>query len=356
MMGARLPMEQRRSRVSAIVPVYNGAAFISAAIESILAQTRPVDEVVVIDDGSTDETPAIVRRYASAGVRCISQQNRGLSEARNRGILETTGELVTFLDCDDTWLPEKTALQIEYLATHPDVALVAAQVWWWDTQSNRRWIETFGVPRPASIERELTVRNCIGNASAVMVRRSALDQLGLFDPAQIWAEDWEMWMRIVSRFKIGFVERPLITYRSHSGGLSFQRRWDRAYGNFELARDAISKFRPAWWRPILLLRAWSRLELSRAHASRDMGFPRYQYLWHAARALVSCPFDEAKVKLGHFNRALLGESWYKIFQLVRAPPRNLSRPQLQASSVRRQQERGHPRGSNMQGKPSKLVD
>ena len=300
----------------------------------------PVDEVVVIDDGSTDETPAIVRRYAAAGVRCISQQNRGLSEARNRGILETTGELVTFLDCDDTWVPEKTALQMEYVATHPEVALVAGQVWWWELPSGRRWIYAFGVPPGASLERELMVRNCVGNASAVMIRRSVLDQLGLFDPAQIWAEDWEMWMRIASRFKIGFVERPLITYRAHTGSLSSQRRWDRAYGNFELARGAIRKYRPAWWRPILLLRAWSRLELSRALASRDMGFPRRQYLWHAARALVSCPFDEAKMKLGNFNRALLGESLYKVFQLLRAPPRNVSRPQLpQSSSAARPQ--GH---------------
>src|SRR5258708_140756 len=111
--------EQVSPRVSAIVTAYNGGPVIWKANESHLPPTRPVDEVVVIDDGSTDDTAAIVERYAKRGVRLVRQQNRGLPAARNRGIQETTGELIAFLDCDDIWLPEKTDFQIRYLADHP---------------------------------------------------------------------------------------------------------------------------------------------------------------------------------------------------------------------------------------------
>src|SRR5216684_1094167 len=106
--------ERSRPRVSAIIPAYNGEAFVADAIESVLAQTFPVSEIVVVDDGSTDQTAEVVERYASKGVRCIRQKNQGPTAARNRGIVQTTGELLAFLDCDDIWLPEKTALQVEY--------------------------------------------------------------------------------------------------------------------------------------------------------------------------------------------------------------------------------------------------
>src|SRR3982074_2664398 len=106
-------------RVSVILPAYNGARFIVAAIESVLAQTRPVDEFVVIDDGSTDDPAKIVDRFRPRGVRLIRQENLGVIGARNRGISETTGELIAFIDQDDAWLPGKTELQIKYLTSHP---------------------------------------------------------------------------------------------------------------------------------------------------------------------------------------------------------------------------------------------
>src|SRR5215813_13537595 len=178
-------MGQYRPTVSAVIPVYNGAEFIAAAIESILAQTLPVNEIVVVDDGSTDGTSAVVARYASLGVRCVRQENHGLSGARNRGIAETRGELLAFLDCDDAWLAEKTALQTEYLNSHPEVGMVTCHAWWWEPQSDRRWVVRLGGKRGASIKRELMVRNCLGNASGVMIRRSVFQRVGLFDPAQV---------------------------------------------------------------------------------------------------------------------------------------------------------------------------
>src|SRR5712692_4558912 len=306
--------DQRRPRVSAIIPAYNGEAFVADAIESVLAQTISVDEIVVIDDGSTDGTAEVAQRYASRGVRCIRQENRGLSAARNRGIAETSGELVAFLDCDDTWLPGKTALQTEHLMARPQVGLVAGHIWWWDPQSNRRWLQRFDDAPGARLWRELMIRNCVGNASGVMVRRRTLEEVGGFDPKQIWAEDWEMWMRVLSRWQIGFIDQPMIVYRTVSTSLTHQRRWDRVHGYFELSCESIRKFSPRRWRPILLARAWSRRELGRAVVAIDEGLPRGRYLRHTWRALVSYPLDETRLKLKYFVRVLMGESLYRAFK------------------------------------------
>ncbi len=298
------------SRVSAIVTAYNGAAFVVDAIESILAQTRPVDEIVVVDDGSTDNTAEIVESYRAFGVRCIRQENRGLPRARNRGILETTGDLIAFLDCDDTWLPDKNRLQLDYLIAHPDAAMVSGHAWWWDPTTGRRWTERMGAPR-SRLPRELMVYNCVGNASGTLIRRRIFEEVGLFDPAQIWAEDWELWMRVASRGEIGFIDRPLIVYRVVPTSLTHQRPWQRVSGCFQLSCEAIKKFRPALWRPILWARAWSKRELGLAVVALDQGLGRRPYLQHAAMALLSYPFEQSSMKLKHFTRAVTGSAFFR---------------------------------------------
>src|SRR5258707_1975884 len=174
-------------RVSAIVTAYNGAAYVADAIESILAQTRPVDEIVVVDDGSTDNTAEIVESYRAFGVRCIRQENRGLPGARNRGVRETTGDLVAFLDCDDTWLPDKNDLQVDYLTAHPEAAMVSGHVWWWDPITDRRWVERIRIRR-SKLRPGIMIHNCVGNASGTLVRRHILEGVGLCDPPHIRAE------------------------------------------------------------------------------------------------------------------------------------------------------------------------
>ncbi len=303
-------------RVSAIVTAYNGASFVADAIESILAQTRPVDEIAVVDDGSTDNTAEIVESYRPFGVRCIRQENRGIPRARNRGISETTGDLIAFLDCDDTWLPDKNALQLDYLLAHPEAALVSGHAWWWDPMSDRRWIERIGTRR-SKLRRELMIQNCVGNASGAIVRRRILEEVGLFDPAQIWAEDWELWMRVASRGEIAFIERPLIVYRVVPTSLTHQRGWERTSGYFNLSFKAIKTFRPACWRPILWARAWSKRELVWATIALDQRLGRRAYLHHAALALLSYPFEQPCAKLKHFVRAITGSAFVRGYRYLK---------------------------------------
>jgi glycosyltransferase involved in cell wall biosynthesis len=312
------PNFRRRSAqiVSAIITAYNAAAFVGEAIESVLAQTRPPDEVVVIDDGSTDNTAEVAGQFARDGVRCVRQENRGATGARNRGIMETRGDMIAFLDCDDLWLPEKTVLQEKYLTAHPEVGLVTSHVWWWDPRQNKCWVARIRTRRSAGAAlRELAVRNNIGNPSGVMIRRQLFQQVGLFDPRQ-WAEDRELWIRVAAHSRIGLINRPLMVYRVTPTGLSHQSLQQRSEGHYQLSRQAIRRIRPAFWRPLLLIRAWSDREFFRAdHAQRERR--RWAYLLHASLSLLSNPLEHSAPKLKHVTRALIGESLYKLYSLLR---------------------------------------
>jgi glycosyltransferase involved in cell wall biosynthesis len=133
-------------RVSAVITAYNSEAFIAEAIESVLRQSRAVDEIVVVDDGSTDHTRRIVEEYADQGIKFIQQHNRGAGAARNKGICETSGEYIAFLDADDIWLENKTRLQVDYLNKHPKAGLVSGFAHWWNMAKDRVRV-TGKVPR-----------------------------------------------------------------------------------------------------------------------------------------------------------------------------------------------------------------
>jgi glycosyltransferase involved in cell wall biosynthesis len=291
---------------------------VAAAIESVLAQTRPVDEFVVIDDGSTDNTAEIVDKFRARGVRLIRQENLGVIGARNRGITETTGELIAFIDQDDAWLPEKTERQVKHLTSHPGAGLVSARRHWYlDQQTGNCWLEPIGFRPGQDLRCEMALRNCIGPPSSVMVRRSILDEIGAFDPRQIWTEDWELWMRVLEHSEIGFVDEPVMIYRRHFTNATGHRPRERTDGHYALSRQAIRRVRPAWRRPILALRARSRRELFCALCALVEGLPRWRYVWHASRALFAYPFEQTGVKLKHLTRGLFGEAVFDACQRFR---------------------------------------
>src|SRR5512142_950776 len=152
-------------RVSVVITAYNSEAFIADAIQSVLDQSRAVDEIVVIDDGSIDTTRRVVAEFADQGIKFIQQPNMGASAARNKGIRETTGEYIAFLDADDIWLENKTRLQVDYLNTHPTAALVSGFARWWNTAKNTVRIKGRVLPNMQILRREMAVYNVLGNPS-----------------------------------------------------------------------------------------------------------------------------------------------------------------------------------------------
>ena len=208
--------------ISVIIPTFNRAHTLSRAIDSVLLQTRPADEVIVVDDGSEDGTTDLLRgKYPQ--VRHLFQCNQGVSAARNRGIEQTAGEWIALLDSDDAWLPGKLEAQLQALAAEPSARLCHTEEIWIrnGTRVNQKlrhakaggWI--FGDCLPL----------CVISPSAALLHRSLLDEIGGFDEDLPACEDYDLWLRICSVEPVVFVETPQIQkYGGHDDQLS-RKHW-----------------------------------------------------------------------------------------------------------------------------------
>lgn len=206
--------------VSVILPAYNCPKYIGAAIESILAQTLQDFELLVIDDGSSDETPEIVRGYSDSRIRLVVQANIGLAGTLNRGIGLARGMYIARQDQDDRSLPERLAKQVAFLDAHPECALVGtwAEIWYERTKSERIHAHPAG-------DAELKVFLLLNNPfvhSSVMLRKAALDSVGGYstDPARQPPEDYELWSRIARDYDVANLPELLHVYREVEGSMS----------------------------------------------------------------------------------------------------------------------------------------
>jgi len=205
------------------MPAYNSARYIAESMESVRAQTFQDWELVVVDDGSADETGEVVRRFADgdARVRCVRRPNGGQAAARNTGLREAKGELVAFLDADDLWLPEKLAAQIP-LMEETGVDLVYTDGYIFSEEGDVSPEERFhvlpGEARGTEMFRTLFESNRIGTLS-VLVKRAALDAVGLFDEDRAYqnSEDYDLWLRLARNGAsfYGMTEK-LMRYRRHA--------------------------------------------------------------------------------------------------------------------------------------------
>ncbi len=205
------------SRVSVIIPCYNYARFLPAAIDSALRQTVRDAEIIIVDDGSTDETAQVAQRFGDR-VRYVRQDNRGLSAARNSGCRIATGEYFAFLDADDLWEPEKLQRQLAVFERDPAVGLVSGQM---------RLIDGAGAPmpgdKPGTAPGE-TLAEIVhwGTAapSTFMVRRGCFEEVRGFDEQLKAMEDLDFCLRIARRHRIVHLPDPVGSYRVHGPSLS----------------------------------------------------------------------------------------------------------------------------------------
>jgi len=205
-------MNQQQS-ISVVIPAYNAAKFLPRAIDSVLAQTRKAHEIIVVDDGSSDNTPEIAARYAGS-VRFIRQANAGASVARNTGIEAATGDWIAFLDADDEWLPTKLEMQTSLLERNPCLIWATGNYMGCMCMTER---SSPHVPVDEAVAltqgREVlsdffraTMHNVWGCTNTMLIRRDALIEAGLFTRGMAWGEDLELWWRIAYRkYQIGYV-------------------------------------------------------------------------------------------------------------------------------------------------------
>ena len=204
--------------VSVVIPTYNSARYLGAAVDSVLAQSFRAIEVLVIDDGSTDETEAVMSKYGPP-VRYIRQVNSGVAAARNRGIQESTGRYVAFLDADDTWLPEKLELQLAALGKYEECrACYCAHLVC--TEALEPLAVQRSVRERSTLEDLLLSGNVVGSLCSVVCERSLFSAVGGFDPALSQCADWEMWVRVATVTEFVYVDEPLVIYRQHGSNMS----------------------------------------------------------------------------------------------------------------------------------------
>jgi glycosyltransferase involved in cell wall biosynthesis len=203
--------------VSVVIPCFDQGHYLREALQSVLAQTLPPAEIVVVDDGSTDNTAAIAREYSK--VRCIHQRNRGLASARNAGAAHTTGEHIVFLDADDRLKPDALAIGVRELVAHPACALV----WGRCVRIDQDGRELPTVPPPPVVGdafEALLRNNFIWTPAVAMFRRSVCDPLLRFNPAVDAAADYELYLRIVRHFPIHGHMGVVAEYRLHRASMS----------------------------------------------------------------------------------------------------------------------------------------
>ena len=211
-------------RLSAVIPAYNCAPYLGAAVESALRQEGVDHEVIVVDDGSTDETDSVIASFGDR-IRSVRQANRGLPAARNAGIAATGGDLVAFLDADDTWEPTKSRKQIAYLDDRPACGLVFCDVYRMD-ESGRRLEPILGAHAPAVPTGRCLEHLFLGNfvlVPGVTMRRAVLDRVGAFDESLRSVEDYDLWLRAAEVSEIGFIPEPLASWRDRPGQMSRNR-------------------------------------------------------------------------------------------------------------------------------------
>lgn len=204
--------------VSVIIPAHNQGRYLGAAIQSALDQTYPRIEVIVVDDGSTDDTAAVAAGFADPRLRYLYQANRGLSAARNTGIQAAQGLYLSYLDSDDLFLPHKLALLVAELEDKPELGLVAGQAIPID-EAGRQIGEVFTRPFPTD-SAQLLLGNPV-HVGSILLRRSWQERVGFFDEGLRSYEDWDMWLRLArAGCEMGWVAQPVSLYRFHQAQMT----------------------------------------------------------------------------------------------------------------------------------------
>lgn len=220
-----------RPKVSVIIPTFNRSELVPRAIDCVLAQTFPVEDIIVVDDGSTDGTAEALERRYGGRIRLLQQPNAGVSAARNRGLAIAEGEYLSLLDSDDLWLPAKTERQVRWLDAHPGFGMVLCDIMQVDRDGNdigpiRR--RDF-IPEDGTVLKWVLRQPSLAPLSA-MFRREVYETVGGFDAGLRTAEDIDFHLRIARRWPIGVLSEELVrAMRGHDGLSSLVQ----TYGDYQ---------------------------------------------------------------------------------------------------------------------------
>lgn len=260
------PRSTKTPEVSVIIPTYNHAHFLGEAIQSVLDQIFQDFEIIVVDDGSTDNTKEIISSFKDYRINYIYQKNQGQSVALNTGIQASSSEYIAFLDSDDMWLPEKLELQVEALESATHAGVVYCDLYYYDSTSDIT-IATFFKKLPFRPPRGRVLNQFIqhffGTPSTLLVRREVFDKVGKFDKALVLHQDDDMLFRMASCFEFEVVTTPLVKHRIHADQKTRNREWMQLYYIMYLNKTIQS--------PVLNKKMWSKLRRRLAEYEFEYG-------------------------------------------------------------------------------------
>ncbi|MBW1703655.1 MAG: glycosyltransferase family 2 protein [Deltaproteobacteria bacterium] len=209
--------------VSIIIPTFNRAEKITRAISSVIEQTFADFEIIVVDDGSRDNTEQTVAQFDERLIYVAHPSNLGVSAARNTGIKKSGAPLLAFLDSDDHWLPEKLAVQVEFFNNHPQAVACQTEETW--IRKEKRVNPKKKHLKPSGDIFEASLKLCLVSPSAVMLKRSLVEEVGLFDEDLPACEDYDLWLRIACRYPVHLINEALVVKEGgHPDQLSARHR------------------------------------------------------------------------------------------------------------------------------------
>jgi glycosyltransferase involved in cell wall biosynthesis len=198
--------------ISVIIPAYNAEKTIAQTIESVLNQSFVDFELLVINDGSTDSTLDVLGQIKDSRIQVFSYGNAGVSAARNRGVSNSSGEFIAFLDADDLWTPDKLQEQLKALEDNKNAGLAYSWTDWIDESG--QFLRPGGyINKNGNVFAALLHRDFVESGSNPLIRKQALSEVGGFDDSLAQAEDWDMWLRLAARYEFVCVPKPHILYR-----------------------------------------------------------------------------------------------------------------------------------------------
>lgn len=268
--------------VSVITATYNMGRYVGEAVDSVLAQEWPALEAIVVDDGSTDDTPSVLEGYAAdPRVRVIRQANAGQTAAKNAGLRAARGEFVGFCDADNAWLPGKLARQVPLLQARPAAGVVYGDIALMDGEG--RTLPTPPVKRHGGrITEPLLLSNFVTFNTALLPRR-VLEEVGGFDETLRMAIDYDLWLRVSTRYEFIYLPEPLARYRIWGGQMS--HRTEERFANFVRLFERFLAAHPDAVTPAQARRAWAVNYAQRAasRAARGNWTGALRDYWRAMR-------------------------------------------------------------------------
>lgn len=271
--------------VSVIIPAYNAAKYLREAVDTAVNQTYRDTEILVVDDGSTDETPRILDEYGDR-IRVLHQQNRGRAAACNTGVDAARGEWIAFLDADDLWLPEKLERQVDECS---GFAISHTNSFFFGEDLPEDLLKTSVTPQYGGQVLDHLLLNNFLTGSSVMIRRDIYRHYGGFDPTFRYVQDWPLWLKVCAEHELGYVPVPLVRYRVHAASATMKVR-QTISAHLRIIREAFSPGGVAQSRMVLRRPALGGCYQVNAHYAAEGGDWTFS-MWCALRSLQYRPFD-----------------------------------------------------------------